>query len=234
MILRLRGLVDVVNGDLSFCLLDGVLQGVVEDGELPVGLRRRKVFFASKRPAAVQRCAISALRHRLTLRCTVLTVPGAFSMAFVQASARRRSAGRPRRMTARIFVAALQDGLGDPGSVQFQAAGEIAQEPLGLGRVALIPGLAQGLADARVQALVQPICDVASLVHLATLNQGRVPEAPPERLGAVDDVEPGALGIETSSSNFGPFSDFSSDGCFDSGSRLCFRGWPLRVVVVRF
>ena len=38
----------------------------------------------------------------------------------------------------------------------------------------------------------------------------------------------------SSSSNFGPFSDFSSDGCFDSGSRLCFRGWPLRVVVVRF
>ncbi len=42
------------------------------------------------------------------------------------------------------------------------------------------------------------------------------------------------LGLVTSSSNFGPFSDFSSDGCFDSGSRLCFRGWPWRVVVVRF
>ena len=82
----------------------------------------------------------------------------------------------------------------------FQAAGEIAQEPLGLVRVALVPGLAQGLADARVQALVQPVCDVAPLVHLATLDQRRMPEAPPdrlgERLGAVDDVEPGALGIE--------------------------------------
>ena len=41
-------------------------------------------------------------------------------------------------------------------------------------------------------------------------------------------------GADISSSNFGPFSDFSSDGCFDSGSRLCFRGWPWRVVVVRF
>ena len=39
---------------------------------------------------------------------------------------------------------------------------------------------------------------------------------------------------EGSSSNFGSCSDFSSDGCLDSGSRLCFRGWPWRVVVVRF
>jgi len=35
---RLRGLVDVVNGGLSFCLLDGVSQGGVEDGKLPVGI----------------------------------------------------------------------------------------------------------------------------------------------------------------------------------------------------
>ena len=60
-----------------------------------------KVFLASRRPAAVQRSAISALRQRLTLRCTVLTVPSAFSIALVQASARRSSGGRPRRMTVR-------------------------------------------------------------------------------------------------------------------------------------
>ena len=139
---------------------------------------------------------------RLTLRCTVLTVPGAFSMAFVQASARQSSAGRPRRMTARISSRPSWIALETPGaSSSRRRARLLAQEPLGLGRVALIPGLAQGLADARHQALVQPVCDVASLVHLATLDQSRVSEAPPdrlgERLGAVDDVEPRALGIET-------------------------------------
>ena len=51
-----------------------------------------------------------------------------------------------------------------------------------------------------MEALVQPLDDVAPLVHLAALDQGRPPEGPPdrlgERLGAVEDVEPGPLRIE--------------------------------------
>ena len=52
-----------------------------------------------------------------------------------------------------------------------------------------------------MEALVQPVRDVAPLVHLAALEGRRPPEGPPdrlrERLGAVDDVEPRPFGIET-------------------------------------
>ena len=60
---------------------------------LPQG--RRKPLAASSIAAAVQRSAISAPRHRLTLRQTRRTVPFMFSMMLVQASDRRSSpAGR--------------------------------------------------------------------------------------------------------------------------------------------
>jgi hypothetical protein len=47
---------------------------------------------------AVQRSAIAASCQRLTLRQTRRTVPFVFSMMLVQASERRSSTGRPRRV----------------------------------------------------------------------------------------------------------------------------------------
>ena len=53
-------------------------------------------------PAVVQRNAMSAFRHRFTLRQTRRTVPIMFSMLLVQASERRSCVGRPRRLTVSI------------------------------------------------------------------------------------------------------------------------------------
>ena len=52
--------------------------------------------------APVQRRAIAASRQCFTLRQTRRTVPFMFSTMLVQANERRRSAGRPRRLTVRI------------------------------------------------------------------------------------------------------------------------------------
>ena len=57
-----------------------------------------------------------------------------------------------------------------------QTAGEVAQ----VGRVVLLPGLPQDLPDAGMEALVQPVRDVAPLVHL--VEGRRPPEGPPDRL----------------------------------------------------
>jgi len=52
-------------------------------------------------PAAVQRNAIAAFRHRFTLRQTRRTVPIMFSIELVQASERLSFTGKPRRLTVR-------------------------------------------------------------------------------------------------------------------------------------
>ena len=49
-------------------------------------------------PAAVQRNAIAAFRHRFTLRQTRRTVPIMFSIELVQASERLSVTGKPRRL----------------------------------------------------------------------------------------------------------------------------------------
>src|SRR5947209_7671392 len=53
-------------------------------------------------PAAVQRNAITAFRHRFTLRQTRRTVPIMFSIELVQASERLSFTGKPRRLTVSI------------------------------------------------------------------------------------------------------------------------------------
>ena len=62
----------------------------------------RNPLAASIMPAAVQRSAMLALRQRFTFRETRLSVPIMFSMILVQASDRRSSGGRPRRVTVRM------------------------------------------------------------------------------------------------------------------------------------
>ena len=56
-----------------------------------------------------------------------------------------------------------------------QTAGEVAQEPFGLGRVVLLPGLPQDLPDA---GMLSSSRYVAPLVHLAALEGRRPPEGP--------------------------------------------------------
>src|SRR5438105_8554661 len=59
-----------------------------ENGQVLVGFQSTKPLAASIMPAAVQRNAIAAFRHRFTLRQTRRTVPIIFSIELVQASER--------------------------------------------------------------------------------------------------------------------------------------------------
>src|ERR1700676_942111 len=93
---------------LRFNLLGGDVFGRVsdkgssEDWEQPVGFQTAKPLAASIMPAAVQRSAMAAFRHRFTLRQTRRTVPIMFSIELVQASDRRSFAGSFRRLTVSI------------------------------------------------------------------------------------------------------------------------------------
>src|SRR5437899_2840271 len=66
--------------------------------------------------AAVQRKAIEADCQRFTFRLTWRTVPIIFSMMLVQASDRRSSVGRPRRLTVRISSNPSRMLLETPGA----------------------------------------------------------------------------------------------------------------------
>ena len=89
--------------------------------------------------------------QRLTLRVTWRTVPSAFSMMLVQASERRSSCGRPRRMTVRISSSPSRMLPEDARFLMLQTPGQVAQQPLGLVCVVLVPGLTERLLDARMQ-----------------------------------------------------------------------------------
>src|SRR5215471_4021332 len=64
-------------------------------------------------PAAVQRNAIAAFRHRFTLRQTRRTVPIMFSIELVQASERLSFTGKPRRLTVSISSSPSTPGRAD-------------------------------------------------------------------------------------------------------------------------
>ena len=72
-----------------------------------------------------------------------------------------------------------------------QAPGQILEQPFGLVRVLLVPGLAQRFFDAGVQMLGQALDDVTALMNLAALDRGGYTESVAdrfaERLGAIDD-----------------------------------------------
>ncbi len=62
-LVRLCRLHDGFNGAFGLRLSHVLAQGVAQDGQLPVGLRRRLVFWTASMPAAAQRGAISPLRQ---------------------------------------------------------------------------------------------------------------------------------------------------------------------------
>lgn len=74
-------------------------------------------------PAAVQCRAILASRQRFTFRETRLIVPTIFSRMSAQASDRRSSDGRPRRVTVRISSIPSKMLPATPGAVRAGASG---------------------------------------------------------------------------------------------------------------
>ena len=92
-------------------------------------------------PAAVQRSAIAALRHRFTLRLTRRTVPIMFSIALVQASERRSGIGSLRRDDGEHLVEPFENAGGNTRRLLVEPAGEIAQQPLGFIGIIELPSL---------------------------------------------------------------------------------------------
>ncbi len=66
---------------------------------------------------------------------------------------------------------------------------QVLENPLGLLGGRVIPGLTQYLLDPGVQRRVEPLDDIAPLVHLAALDEREaIAHRPAQRLGAIDDV----------------------------------------------
>src|SRR5450830_1076784 len=150
-------------------------------------------------PAAVQRSAMPAFRHRFTLRQTRRTVPIMFSIELVQASERLSLAGRPRRLTVSISSSPSRILAATPGA-SCSSLGEIAQQPLDLLRVVELPGLPERPSYRCVQRFGQPLDHVAGLVNLTPLDrrmpaEGRADDFA-QRLGAIDDEQPADLRVE--------------------------------------
>ena len=98
------------------------------------------------------------------------------------------------------LIQALQDGSRNAGGLGLQAARQVLHEAFGFLGIVLVPGLPERLLDAGMKAFVEALDDVAALVDLAALEGGHRPEGPldrlGERLGAVDDEEPGHFRVE--------------------------------------
>ena len=94
----------------------------------------------------------------------------------------------------------LQDAARDARFLMLQTPDQVAQEPLGLVCVVLVPGLTERLLDARVQMLGQALDDVTALVDLAALDGGGHTEGVSDRfaecLRAIDDEQPRQCRIE--------------------------------------
>ena len=182
------------------CLAWSAANAARSAGSCLWALSLRKPLAASHMAALVQRNAIEASCQCLTFRQTCRIVPFMFSMMFVQASDRRSSSGRPRRVTVRISSRPSRMLAETPGASRSKTAREIDDQPLRLVGVSKLPGLAQGLAHAGVQGFRQPLDDVARLVDLAALDRRMAAERGAnrlrQRLRAVDDEQAIGLRIE--------------------------------------
>ena len=74
------------------------------------------------------------------------------------------------------------------------------ENALGLLGGRAVPSLTQYLLDSGMQRRVKPLDDIASLVHLAALDQRKATEGvahgPAQRLGAVDDEQAGNIRLQ--------------------------------------
>src|SRR5271157_4362187 len=98
-----------------------------------------------------------------------------------------------------------------------EATRQIPQNSLGLLGGRTVPRLTQYLFDAGVQRWIESLDDIASLVHLAALDQREVPEGiaygSAQRLGAIDDEQADDIRSQ-------PALDQVSQQCLDHGGVL--------------
>src|SRR5437016_10383485 len=167
-------------------------------------------------PAAVQRNAIAAFRHRFTLRQTRRTVPIMFSIELVQASERLSIIGKPRRLTVSISSSPSRMLAATP-----RASGSSLRARLRKSRSALSASSSSQacrcLAHHGMQRLRQAPDYIAGLVNLAALDRRVRPEGSAnglaQCLGAVDDEQSAHPGIE-------PALDQIVDECLNNGGGL--------------
>jgi hypothetical protein len=112
-----------------------------ENGQVLVGFQSTKPLAASIMPAAVQRNAIAAFRHRFTLRQTWRTVPIMFSIELVQASERLRLCRQAEAVDGEHLVESFEDAGGNTGRLLVKPTGEIPQQPLGFIGILEFPSL---------------------------------------------------------------------------------------------
>ena len=163
---------DGFNGTVGLSLSQVFLESISEDGQLAIGLEATEGFLGlqqagggpSERHLGVSPAFDVAgdLAHRAE---RVLDDVGAGERApeFVR---------QAEADDGEDLVQPLQDAARDARFLMLQTPGQVAQEPLGLVCVVLVPGLTERLLDARVQMLGQALDDVTALVDLAALDGG--------------------------------------------------------------
>jgi hypothetical protein len=124
------------------------------------------LFSASSIAGAVHRNAIRASRQRLPLQQTCRTTAIRLSIALVHPSERRSPSGRPRRITVSISSSSSRIEAETPAA-SWSSRVRLRRTRSACSAVGLSEGLTQHLLDAGVQRRVEPLDDVASLVHLA-------------------------------------------------------------------
>ena len=185
---------DGFNGTVGLSLSQVFLESISEDGQLAIGLEATEGFLGlqqagggpSERHLGVSPAFDVAgdLAHRAE---RVLDDVGAGERApeFVR---------QAEADDGEDLVQPLQDAARDARFLMLQTPGQVAQEPLGLVCVVLVPGLTERLLDARVQMLGQALDDVTALVDLAALDGGGHTEGVSDRfaecLRAIDDEQP--------------------------------------------
>ena len=191
---------DGFNGTVGLSLSQVFLESISEDGQLAIGLEATEGFLGlqqagggpSERHLGVSPAFDVAgdLAHRAE---RVLDDVGAGERApeFVR---------QAEADDGEDLLQPLQDAARDARFLMLQTPDQVAQEPLGLVCVVLVPGLTERLLDARVQMLGQALDDVTALVDLAALDGGGHTEGVSDRfaecLRAIDDEQPRQCRIE--------------------------------------
>ena len=191
---------DGFNGTVGLSLSQVFLESISEDGQLAIGLEATEGFLGLQ-----QAGGCPSERH--------LGVSPAFDVAGDLAHRAERvldDVGAGERAPEFVrqaeaddgedLVQPLQDAARDARFLMLQTPDQVAQEPLGLVCVVLVPGLTERLLDARVQMLGQALDDVTALVDLAALDGGGHTEGVSDRfaecLRAIDDEQPRQCRIE--------------------------------------
>ena len=87
------------------------------------------------------------------------------------------------------FVQSFENRSRDARGIMVEPTRQVPENPLSLLSGRTVPSLTQYLLDAGMQRRVEPLDDIASLVHLAALDQSEVPKGvaygPAQCLGAI-------------------------------------------------